>query len=309
MERAGDGGERADPTISVVIASNREPARIVRCLEGLVAQTLDGGVEAVVVDDGAPVALDEAVEAFAPRLRVRALRGPGRGPAAARNTGVAAATGRFVAFTDDDCVAEPDWLRLLVAALVERPDAIAGGTVRNLLEADRYAQTTQRLFDFLYASYGHGTTRRFFGSGNMALGREAFLAAGGFDESFPLPGGEDRELCERWQEEGRELVLVPDAVVVHAHPLTLATFVRQHRNYGRGAYQLRRRRPAGAAGATVGPEPVRFYLRLLADPFGREPFPRAVTQSALLAVTQVATAVGYLDGRRRARSARPHRGA
>jgi GT2 family glycosyltransferase len=307
VARAGDGGERADPTISVVIASNRDPARITRCLEGLVAQTaVEGGLEVVVVDDGAPVALDEAVGAFAPRLRARALRGPGRGPAAARNAGVAAAAGRFVAFTDDDCVAEPDWLRLLVEALVAQPDAIAGGTVRNLLEGDRYAQTTQRLFDFLYRSYGRGTTRRFFGSGNMALARDAFLAAGGFDESFPLPGGEDRELCERWQEAGRELVLVPDAVVVHAHPLTLATFVRQHRNYGRGAYRLRQRRPGGSGGGSVGPEPVGFYLRLLADPFGREPLPREVMQSALLAVTQVATAAGYVGERRRARSERPH---
>jgi GT2 family glycosyltransferase len=190
-------------------------------------------------------------------------------------------------------------LRGLAEVLAEHPDALIGGTVLNSVPHDRFAEATHCLITFLTDTFGDESPRRFFTSNNLAVAREAFAAVGGFDESFPVPGGEDRELCERWQSQGRRLVAAPGAVVLHAHSMTLRGFVRQHRNYGRGAYELRRRRAAEDGG--LSPEPPGFYLRLVADPFRRLPARAALPQSALLAITQVATALGYLDEWRRSR--------
>jgi GT2 family glycosyltransferase len=299
MESAGGGlGDR--PSFSVVIASRRPPASVRACLGALEVQDYpDGLFEVVVVDDGSPVSLAPVAEELGGRLRVRVHTQANTGPAAARNAGARHASGRFLAFTDDDCMPAPDWLSRLADALRDDPGALVGGAVANALPDDRFAEATQGLMSFLERSFADDSRRRFFTSNNMALSRDAFLEAGGFDATFPVPGGEDRELCERWQFQGRTLVAAPRAVVWHSHAMTLRSFVRQHRNYGRGAYQLRQSRLEDDA--RFSPEPVGFYLRLVADPFRRLPLGAALAQSALLVVSQLATAVGYLIESRRSR--------
>jgi GT2 family glycosyltransferase len=285
--------EQGIPTFSVVIASHRPPLQIRSCLEALAAQDYPmDKFEVVVVDDGSPVPLAPVIAEFAQSLRARVHRQTNAGPAAARNTGARLATGDLLAFTDDDCVPATDWLRRLSDALAGDPEALVGGLVVNRLSHDRFADATQCLITFLYDSYGNESARRFFTSNNMALSRARFAAAGGFDDAFRVPGGEDREFCERWQSQGRPLVHAPRAVVSHAHGMTLASFVRQHRNYGRGAYQLRRRgHEEHGAGKRL--ESLRFYARLVVNPFGRLPVGRALAQSVLLVVSQAATAAGY----------------
>ena len=285
-------------TLSVVVASNRDPARIRSCLEGLRAQDYPPDrFEVVVVDDGSPVPLAPVVDEFAGSLRTRTHRQAPAGPAVARNAGARVATGDFLAFTDDDCVPDPNWLRLLAEAMEQSPDALVGGRVVNRLSDDRFAEATHELILSLDDAYGFWSPRRFFTSNNLAVSREAFATVGGFDESFTVPGGEDRELCERWQAQGRPLVRADRAVVSHAHRMTLRSFVRQHYNYGRGAYQLRHRRDE----ADVPLEPLGFYARILADPFRRLPVAAATVQSALFLLTQVATAVGYVGEWRQSR--------
>lgn len=284
---------------SVVVPSNRDPASIQSCLDGLRAQDYPGEqFEVIVVDDGAPVPLAPVVDDVAISLRTRVLRQAAAGPATARNAGARLATGRFLAFTDDDCVPEPDWLRRLADSLVERPDALVGGIVENLLVDNRYAAATQRLIDFVEAAHGPGSPRRFFTTCNLAVSRDAFFAAGGFDESFAVPGGEDREFCERWHAQGRALVAAPLARVGHAHATRLRTFLHQHRNYGGGAYRLRQRRRE-PAGFGLAPEPLGFYLRLVCSPLGRLPLRAALAESALLFLAQLAALAGYLAERRR----------
>jgi len=285
-----DGGARATSTFSVVAASLHEYAHIRSCLNALAAQEYPTeSFEVVVVDDGSPVPLAPAVAEFASRLRARVHEQGNAGPAVARNAGARLASGDLLAFTDDDCVPARGWLRQLADTLAEHPEALVGGSVVNGLPHDRFAQATQCLITFLYESYGDESARRFFTSNNMAVSRAGFMAAGGFDESFPFPGGEDRELCERWRLQGRPLVLARSAVISHVHGMTLRSFVSQHFNYGRGAYELHRRRSVDDTPL----EPFRFYARLVADPFTRLPVGAALTQSVLLLIAQLATAAGY----------------
>ena len=103
------------PAVSVVVPTRDRPSQLDACLAAIEAQTARS-YEVVVVDDGSvDAAAVSAVVARAPHARL--VRGGGRGPAAARNLGAAAARGPVLCFTDDDCRPEPGWIEALVAGV------------------------------------------------------------------------------------------------------------------------------------------------------------------------------------------------
>ena len=121
-----------------------------------------------------------------------------------------------------------------------------------------------------------------------------FGALGGFDPSYPLAAGEDRDLCDRLLDAGAHLVYVPGAVVLHAHALGARGFLHQHFRYGRGACHFHGERSRRTEGR-IRVEPPRFYLGLLAAPFSDEHGGlRPVTLSGLLLLSQLANAVGFV---------------
>ena len=250
-------------------------------------------LEVVVVNDGGPAPPAGLVERLRGRLDLVIAAQPRRGPAAARNTGIARARGAFVAFLDDDCVPAPGWLAALGARLAAAPDAAVGGRTVNALPDNPYSSASQLLMDHLYEHHnGDGAEPRFLASNNVAFPRRALLDLGGFDAAFPRPAGEDRELCDRWRRHGHRMAFAPDAIVHHAHVLDPATFWRQHFAYGRGAYAFRRVR-ARQAGVAIPFEPARFYADLVRTPLRRGGGARAVGLAALLLVAQLANAAGY----------------
>ena len=282
------------PAVSVVIPAYRSPDRLRACLEALGRSDLDrDAFEVVVVDDGSPQPLAAEVADLEGTLQLRVHRQTNAGPAAARNTGARLAAGELLAFTDDDCRPAPAWLPALLDAH-DGGKTLLGGEVVNELGENLYAEASQQLVSFLYEWYGGGRGA-FFASNNLAVPRDRFLQVGAFDESFPRPGGEDRELCERWRETGGALRFVPDAVVHHQHTMGLAGFWRQHRNYGRGAYEVHRRRADRAGDGRMRVEPWRFYRDLVTYPLGRLPRGRAAGAMALLATSQAANALGFVE--------------
>jgi len=280
----------AAPRISVVVPTHGRPVQLTRCVAGLLAQRLppDVGFEVLIVDDGS----DPAVTLPKPDPRVTILRQPQAGPAAARNTGVGEARGELVAFIDDDCEADGDWLAALWAAHRRAPGCGYGGRVTNRLTANRYSETSQLMLTFLRDYYqvvpGEG---RFFTSNNLAFERAGLMAAGGFDARHTRAAGEDRELCDRWVDGGGRILIVDDAVVAHAHELTAGRFWRQHFNYGRGAWGFRNARLERGADR-VRVEPWRFYRDLVWYPVRTHGL-RGLPMSALVAVAQLANALGF----------------
>jgi glycosyltransferase involved in cell wall biosynthesis len=285
--------------LTVVVPTRGRPAALRRCVASLLAQRLpdDAALDVIVVDDGSvpPVTLDPPPPGAPP---VRVIRQENQGPAAARNAGLRAATGALVAFIDDDCEATPSWAASLLAAAARHPGSGRGGRVVNALAANRCAEASQLLVSFLceyYARQEGGA--RFFTSNNLAFPREALVAADGFDARYQRAAGEDRELCDRWVDGGRRLVAVPDAVVLHAHDLTVATFCRQHFTYGRGAWGFRRAR-AYRSGAPVRVEPWTFYRDLLWHPVQTHGW-RGLPLCGLLVMAQTANVLGFLAEARR----------
>lgn len=303
MIDTGTSRERADtPEVSVVIPTYDRPAALARCLAALEQQHYPRDrLEVIVVDDGSPTPAAIIAEQLSDDFPLVFLRQGNAGPAAARNAGASQARGTLLVFTDDDCAPNPEWLSRLVKSAGSHPGAVIGGKTVNALARNPFSTASQQLVDYLYQVFNCAESKAgwMFTSNNLALPAAKFRAIGGFAADFPRAAAEDRELCDRWQFEGNEMVYEPSALIEHFHHLSLASYVRQHFNYGRGAYEVQRlRRLRGIASRL---EPLRFYVDLVRFPFGRQPFHRAVVVTALLGVAQVANAMGYFWQRRESR--------
>jgi GT2 family glycosyltransferase len=283
-------------SVSVVVPTRDRPGQLADCLRAL------GGLdyprdrlEVIVVDDGGAADL-EPVRTSAPSELSLSLirRDRAGGPAAARNTGAAAADGENLAFTDDDCLPERAWLAELTAALGAAPGAGCGGHTANGLPGNRYAEASQHIQELVYAHYNADPeAARFFASNNLAVPRAAFLELGGFDaERFPR-ASEDRDFCDRWLASGRTLRYAPAAVVQHARALDLPGFARQHMAYGRGAARYQRARAERGSGRLRDDVPFHLNRSLWRRTLGMRPARHAASMVALLGLWQAANAAGY----------------
>jgi len=282
------------PFFSVVIPTYGRPGQLEACLGALTR--IEYGrdrFDVLVVDDGGPASLNEVVARFSERLNLRHIRQEHAGPARARNTGAASAKGKLLAFIDDDCRPDPDWLRRLAMRFAGTPDHGIFGRTVNAVPDNLWSGASQLLIDYLYGYYNADSGRSpFFAANNLALPADHFQAIGGFDTTFPSAGGEDRELCDRWLRKGLQLTYAPDVIVTHAHALSLPTFWRQHVRYGMGAFiyhKIRARRGWGR----IKLENPRFYLNLVRFPFSRARGWRALVLAGLLVLSQAANAAGF----------------
>lgn len=205
---------------------------LVAAVKSLRRQSLRPGEVLVVVDHNP--ALYERVRT---RLRdVVALENSGqRGLSGARNTGVARATGDFIAFLDDDAIAEPDWLERLARATQRDGTLGAGGWIEPLWQSGKPAWFPDEFAWVVGCGYeglprGTEPVRNLIGA-SMCIRREVFVEAGGFREDVgrvgtrPM-GCEETELCvrarQRWPERG--FLYEPAARVRHRVPASRATF-------------------------------------------------------------------------------------
>ena len=204
------------PRISVVMPTYRRPALLARCLAALVAQTLPGAAfEIVVVDDGCTDDTRDRCAEIDARSRaaggpaIRYLRPQGtRGPAGARNRGWRDARGALIAFTDDDTIPDPDWLRQGEAAMAALGRVAAWGRVHVPLPA--------RMTD--NARNTAGLENAVFVTANAFVRRDALARVGGFDERYRRAWREDTDLyfalLTAFSADGA-VVEAPSALVLH----------------------------------------------------------------------------------------------
>jgi GT2 family glycosyltransferase len=207
------------PLLSVVVASHDRPRRLGVLLDALAAQTAPPEEwELVVVHDSSGTASDAVLRdhPLAATGRLRALRFPeGTGTAARmRNAGWRAAAGRFVAFTDDDCRPDADWLAHALQAARERPTAILQGSTRpDPRDRDRFGPTS-------YTLYMDPPTTE-LETCNAVYPRDVLERVDGFDESIRA-FGEDTDLAARAKRAGAGHLAVPEMRVYHGiHALGL----------------------------------------------------------------------------------------
>ena len=288
------------PFFSVIVPTYRRPGPLGGCLAAL--SQLDyprDRFEVIVVNDGDPALSESAIAPYqsglGSSLNIQLLFQENTGPAGARNTGAKRARGQLLAFTDDDCRPDSDWLRAIATDWTNHSasDVFAvGGKVINALPNNLYASASQLHGDAVYAYFNRQPDKAtFFASCNFAVSREAYQRLGGFDDRFPIAAAEDRAFCDRWLREGYALRYVPAARVYHAHHLNIFSFVQQHFNYGRGAFFFHRARACEAI-APVKTD-LKFYWYLVTYPFRTASFFRAVLLSALFIGCNLAKTVGF----------------
>jgi glycosyltransferase involved in cell wall biosynthesis len=193
--------------VSVIVPALNAGGTIRRTLDALAAQDLPREYEVIVVDDSS----DDETAAMARETGgpVRVLTQPRAGPAAARNRGVANARGPVLAFTDADCIPEPDWLRRGLEATTNADlvqGAVAPDPSLKPLPFDRTVWVDRE--SGLYES------------ANLFVRRELFERLGGFEDWLHARVG--KELGEdvwfgwRARRSGARIRFCREAVVRHA---------------------------------------------------------------------------------------------
>ncbi|HPG67280.1 MAG TPA: glycosyltransferase family A protein [Candidatus Hydrogenedentes bacterium] len=211
--------------ISVVICTYNRAAMLRLALESLLNQEVDEtfAYEVVVVDDRSTDTTADVVAEMAARnaVPVRYVRAEGLGVAHARNTGVKAAGGDWVAFTDDDQLNDVRWLRELVAVAIPNKADVVGGTVALRLEAEPAIPLTEQTRSILGAKERKEaqvlSRNDMVGTGNLMIRRGVFDAIGFFDNTLEW-GGEDDDFLRRVLAGGFRIWNAPKSVVYHMIP-------------------------------------------------------------------------------------------
>ncbi len=287
--------QKAAVFISVIIPTFNRPDQLKNCLSAL--SELDyprAAWEVIIVDDGGNSLLDKITAEFHTQLDIFLLRQSNAGPAAARNTGARQARGELLAFTDDDCKPEKNWLNILAAYYRKTPERIIGGKTVNRLRNNLFSTASQYIVDIVYRHYNkHKDDARFFASNNIAIPKALYHKIGGFTETFRT--SEDRELCDRWRFKGYKLTYAPEAIILHAHPLSLFSFCKQHFSYGQGAWHYHRLRASRGSGKFHND--INFHSNInnwLFYPFSQEPFFRGLFLMFIFILWQTANAAGFI---------------
>jgi GT2 family glycosyltransferase len=229
-------GADAAPRLSILICTHRRPSGLADLLRTLVPQvsgrawreiivvndgTHDDAYAAVVVEHGGAISYD-------------VLPTP-RGIAVARNRTAELARGRFLIFTDDDCVVPPTWLDWVEARLTAHPELdVIGGTTRpHDLEHANFVGRMQAAFDLLPRPYLHEGGMQSFVTACLAVRAELFREVGGFrtDANFAR-AGEDTDLSFRLVRAKARIRLDPDWWVEHALATSVRSEYRRLYRYG-----------------------------------------------------------------------------
>jgi len=201
------------PVVSVVVATQDRAEETAKCLLAIAQSARASRVpaEVVIVDDGShddtPAMLREMSRKWRGKLPLRIIRLPrSRGPAGARNAGVAATRAPLIAFTDSDCIPARGWLKALVSSARRNPEMV-------LLEgAVMPAGKRPGVYDHAVGNLrgGQGLTS------NMGVKTADFRRLGGLDERFDKPHcREDTDFYFKVIERGLPYRFVPAARVFH----------------------------------------------------------------------------------------------
>lgn len=216
--------------ISVVVPFHGACNRVIPCLAALGSQSVRDRLQIVLSVDG-PEPPEEAAE-----LADLTVTAPCReGPASARNRGWRAAEGRYILFTDADCIPEPFWAERMTAPLGKGWDGSKGVYIRGGgLLIQRLAQVE---FEERYRIMGKARRVTIADTYSAGFTREVLERTGGFDPSFPIPDHEDVELSWRIVRDGGRIRFVPDAGVAHTHRSSWRAYFRM--KIRRGAWRVR----------------------------------------------------------------------
>ena len=212
------------PHISVVVCTYNRRDLLVDAVESLLGQRTEGKFtyDIVIVDNGSVDGTRDVGQSLASSESLISYHyEPQPGVAAARNCGVRVSQGEWIAFFDDDQIADPRWLVELLSYAIERQARVVGGAVRlDLPEHSRKLPVSvRRLFGETVVRKPREYSRKFSpGTGNMLVARSVFAEVGNFDVEL-RQAGEDTDLYRRMRNHHIRAWFTPIATVYHRVPV------------------------------------------------------------------------------------------
>lgn len=222
----------SEPRISVIIPTRNTADKIERCLEAVFSQLLKP-YEVIVVDGRSTDETIKKTRKFPVKVFFQDYGACG----AARQIGLENARGKYVAFTDADCIPSRNWLRDLVHGF-KRGILGVGGGIKNVGEL--FWVKSINLAQNTFIGGGSSIQTRLFkkerfvksiSACNMMYRKKDLLEVGGFN--IHLSGADEAELNKRLTKlkKGR-LLYVPNALILHDHGRNLKEFAKNMYNYG-----------------------------------------------------------------------------
>lgn len=234
------------PTVSIIVPAHGRAEATRRCVQSLLALDYPADRrEILVVDDASTPPLALSLQDFPIRL-LRQDRNIGQ--SAARNLAAAAASGTVLAFTDNDCTVEPDWLRALVPYLLTDPRiAIVGGRVvatpaQGVIAAFEAARSPLDM-GAVATEVAPTATVSYLPTCNLLVKRDVLLARAGFDADLRI--GEDVDFVWRALRGGSRAWYAPAGRIVHDHRVRWLDWLRRRADYGESEAVLQQRHPEG----------------------------------------------------------------
>lgn len=199
---------------SVIIPVYNDRTGLEKCLAGLRQQTYPQECfEVLVIDNGSRESVADIVAGYGDGCRL--LSEPEQGSYVARNTGIRQARGRVLAFTDADCIPEPDWLAEGIAALArcKRPGLIGGRIQVEFLPGIRKNMFSLYDYCFAFQQEKFVIRSRYAATANLFTLRDVIHQVGEFDSE--LMSGGDYEWGQRVHAAGLDIVYCAQATVLH----------------------------------------------------------------------------------------------
>ncbi|MBN9393158.1 MAG: glycosyltransferase family 2 protein [Chloroflexi bacterium] len=208
------------PSISAVISTRNRGDRILAAVESILDNTYPN-FDLWIIDQSDDNSTEEALKPFSGDSRLHYLKSDTRGCSAGRNLAISSTTSEFVAITDDDCVASPDWLSKMVAAFKtdKRIGVVSGNVTAGEHDATQGHITTYIRPDSFLAtkvsqkSLVHGITA------NMGVRRSAWEKVSGFDPMLgvgaPLRSASEPDFLIKMLLAGYYVYETPAVLVVH----------------------------------------------------------------------------------------------
>lgn len=266
------------PKISVIVCTYNGERTLRDCLRSLKRLNYPD-FEVIVVDDGSSDSTPDIVCEFPGILYAQQMH---KGLSAARNRGAAEAAGEILAYTDDDCVVDEDWLIYLAYAFITHGfDAAGGPNIPPPPESLQQACVTAAPGAPSHVLLNDRLAEHLPGC-NLAVTAKAFHGIGGFGEEYRT-AGDDVDFCWRLEEQGGVIGFVPGAFVWHYRRTTAKAYLKQQIGYGKaeailiGRHAHRFGRLGGARWKGVVYQPNRRLMvgalpRIYQGVFGYAPF-------------------------------------
>lgn len=242
--------------ISVIIPAYNAATTLPACLQALLNQTQPPD-EIIVVDDGSQDQTAQVARAYG----AQTLEQSHRGPAAARNLGIAHARGELLLLTDADCEPAPGWVAEMSAPFCDPQISGVKGVYRTR-QPEHIARLAQIEFEERYDLLEKAASIDFIDTYSAAFRASALQATGGFDPAFPLAVSEDAELSYRLVSAGYRLLFNSRAIVYHQHPRSWSAYLRRKIKFSYWRMIVYRQYPGKALRDSYTPQLLKFQVIL-----------------------------------------------